>query len=128
MTAPVFIARLLGPLFIAIGAGILLNPTVYAAIVAEATHSPTMVYFSGLMSLLPGLAILNVYRAWTADWRIVVTILGWLLVIGGVVRIVLPQTTETLAISIYSTSASLTIAAVIVLVLGAFLSFVSYRQ
>ena len=107
MQPAVFIARLSGPLFLAAGVGILLNQTVYSAMITEAVHSPTLIYFSGLSALLPGLAILNVHRTWTADWRVIITIFGWLLVIGGVVRIVLPQTTASLAGTIYSTAATL---------------------
>jgi len=128
MTAPFFIARLIGPTFIVIGAGVLLNGSVYNAMIAEAVRSPTLIYFAGLFALVPGLAILNVYRAWTADWRVIVTIIGWLCVIGGVVRIVLPQTIAAMATDIYSGTVVLPIFAVIVLVIGGYLSFEGYRQ
>jgi uncharacterized membrane protein len=127
MLPAVFIARLAGPLFVVIGAGILLNESVYAALIAEAVRSPTLIYFSGLLALLPGLAILNLHWRWTADWRVIITILGWLLVIGGVIRIVLPQTTANLASTVYSGAAALPIVAVVSLVLGVFLSFQGYR-
>jgi hypothetical protein len=107
MQPAIFIARLAGPLFVVVGVGILLNGAVYSAMIAEAVHSPTLIYFSGLSALLPGLAILNVHRTWTGDWRVIITIFGWLLVIGGVVRIVLPQTTASLAGTIYSGAAAL---------------------
>ena len=83
MTPAVLIVRLVGPLFVAIGIGILLNAPFYAGMIVEAVHSPTLVYLSGVASLLAGLAILNAYRAWTANWRVIVTVLGWLCVIGG---------------------------------------------
>ncbi len=127
MPPAVFIARLAGPLLVVIGVGILLNETVYAAVITEAVHSPTLIYFSGLLALLPGLAILNVHHAWTADWRVIVTVLGWLLVIGGMIRIVLPQLTANLAGTIYSGAAALPIAAVVSVVLGGILSFQGYR-
>jgi hypothetical protein len=127
MPPAVFIARLTGPSLVVIGVGVLLNEANYAAMITEAAHSPTLIYLSGLLTLPLGLAILNVYRAWTADWRIVITILGWLLVIGGVIRIVLPHFTATLATALYSTSAGLTVFAVVMLVLGGYLSFEGYR-
>ncbi len=127
MQPPVFIARLIGPTFIVIGVGVLLNGSFYDTMIAEAVRSPTLIYFAGLFALVPGLAILNVYRAWTADWRVIITILGWLMVIGGVMRIVLPQLIATLATDIYSGTAVLSIFAVIVLVVGGYLSFEGYR-
>jgi len=89
MQPAVFIARLIGPAFVVVGLGILANGPFYSALIREAVHSPTLIYFSGLMSLLPGLAILNVHRSWTG-WPVIVTIIGWLMVIGGAIRLVLP--------------------------------------
>ncbi|HXW41473.1 MAG TPA: hypothetical protein VEK75_09740 [Xanthobacteraceae bacterium] len=128
MPAPVFIARLSGPVFLVIGAGVLLNLGHYAGMVQEAVRSPTMIYFAGVMALAAGLAVLNCYRAWSADWRVIVTVLGWLLVIGGVLRIVLPRLTVGLATAIYSGSAAMAVAGVIVLVVGGYLSFEGYRR
>jgi len=128
MQPAVFIARLIGPTFIVIGIGVLLNGSFYNTMIADAVKSPTLIYFAGLLALVPGLAVLNVYRAWTPDWRVVITILGWLMVIGGIVRIVLPQLIATLATDIYSGTPVLAIFAVIVLVVGAYLSFEGYRQ
>jgi uncharacterized membrane protein len=127
MPPAVLIARLIGPLFVAIGVGILLNAPFYVGSVIEAVHSPTLVYMSGVASMLAGLAMLNAYRAWTADWRVMITILGWLLVIGGIVRIVLPQIVTTVAPALYSGPTALMITGAIVLVLGGFLTVKGYR-
>jgi hypothetical protein len=127
MQPAVFIAKLVGPAFVAVGLGILLNGPFYTSLLAEATRSPTLIYFSGLISLIPGLAILNVHRTWTSDWRVIITILGWLLVIGGVIRIVLPATTAALAADLYSKPAVLLFVSAIVIVVGGFLTFFGYR-
>ena len=65
MQPAVFIARLIGPAFVAVGwhPG---NGPFYTALILEAVHSPTLIYFSGLMALVPGLAVLNVHRSWPA--------------------------------------------------------------
>ena len=128
MPPAVLTARLVGPLFVAIGLGVLINAPFYVGAIVEATHSPTLVYISGIAALLGGLVILNAYRAWTADWRVIVTILGWIFVIAGIIRIVLPQIVTQLATTLYSGPTSLSVTGVIVLVIGGFLSFKGYRQ
>jgi len=125
--APVFIARLLGPIFVVIGIGVLADLQHYALLVREAVRSPTLIYFAGIFALSAGLAILNCHRAWTADWRVIVTVLGWLMVIGGIVRIVLPRVTAGFATALYSGSAAMAIVGVVVLVVGGYLSFEGYR-
>ena len=128
MPPAVLIARLIGPLFVAIGVGVLINAPFYVGAVIEGVHSPTLVYMSGVASMLAGLAILNAYAAWTGDWRVVVTVVGWILGIAGIVRIVIPRLVTTLATTIYSGPTALSITAVIVLVVGGFLTFKGYRE
>jgi hypothetical protein len=127
MQPAVFIARLVGPVFVAVGLGILLNGTFYTALILEAVHSPTLIYFSGLLALAPGLAILNVHRTWNG-WPVIVTIVGWLMVIGGAFRLVLPATTATLAGDIYTKPAVLLTIAAVMVVVGAYLCFEGYRR
>ena len=127
MQPAVFIARLLGPTFIALAIGIVLNGPFYTALVAEATHSPTLIYFSGLTALVTGLAILNVHHSWSGGWRIIITVFGWLCVIAGLIRLILPATTAALALEMYSNPLVLLVVAVIVLVVGAFLTYFGYR-
>jgi hypothetical protein len=127
MQAAVFIARLVGPVFVAVGLGVLLNGTFYTALIMEAVHSPTLIYFSGLLAFAPGLAILNVHRTWSG-WPVIITIVGWLMVIGGVFRLVLPATTATLAGDVYTRPMVLLGIAIVMLVVGAYLCFEGYRR
>jgi len=124
----VFIARLIGPVFVVVGVSILLNEEIYTAIAIESVHSPTLIYLSGLLSLPIGIAILNVQRAWTADWRVIVTVLGWLFTIGGVIRILLPHLTTALGGRMFAGSVALQVVAVIVLIVGGLLCFEGYRR
>ena len=126
MQPAIFIARLIGPAFVAVGLGVLANGPFYTALILEAVHSPTLIYFSGLISLLPGLAILNVHRSWSG-WPAIITAIGWLMTIGGVIRLVLPATSATVASDLYSKPFVLLIVALVVLVVGAYLCFEGYR-
>jgi len=126
MQPAVFIARLIGPAFVAVGLGVLVNGPFYTALILEAVHSPTLIYFSGLISLLPGLAILNVHRSWSG-WPAIITAIGWLMTIGGVIRLVLPATSATVASDLYSKPFVLLIVALVALVVGAYLCFEGYR-
>jgi len=127
MPAATFIARLVGPLFAALGLGLLLNATFYAAAVGEGAHSPVLIAIAGMATLVAGLAILNAYRAWTADWRVLVTVIGWIFIIAGLIRLILPTLAETLAPAVYSGPAALMVAGVVVLIVGGILSFEGYR-
>jgi hypothetical protein len=121
-----FLARLMGPTFVVIALGMLINLGLYESMIAEALHPGVVFYLSGLLSLLAGLAIVNLHNRWQVDWRVIITVLGWLMTIGGIMRIVLPQFTVAVGATIYSGRASTIVAALVVGTLGAFLSFTGY--
>ena len=80
MQPAVFIARLVGPLFVVIGIGILLNEPIYAGMIVRGGAQPDadlLVRTAGAAP--PASPCSTCYRAWTADWRVIITILGWLM-------------------------------------------------
>lgn len=127
-TASVLIARLIGPWFVALGLGLLLNRRFYVDAVVQGTHSPVVIFLAGSATLLGGLAILNAHRSWTADWRVIVTIIGWLFVIAGSIRIVLPAIASSVAAGIYAGTTALAVTGIVVLIVGGYLSFEGYRR
>ncbi|SIT53903.1 conserved membrane hypothetical protein [Mesorhizobium prunaredense] len=128
MDRSLFLARLLGPTFIAVALGMLINLDVYESMIAEGLRPGILFYLSGLLSLLAGLAIVNLHNRWELDWRVIITVLGWLMTIGGIMRIVLPQVALAVGSTIYSGRTSTVVAALITGTLGAFLSFKGYIQ
>jgi hypothetical protein len=127
MRTSVLLARLIGPVFLAMGAGILVNRGAYAALAAEFLRSVALIYLSGLIALAAGLAIVNLHNVWAADWRVVITILGWLSLLGGIARIVWPQLAAQVGTAMIQ-GAGFLAAGVLVLALGAFLSFKGYQS
>jgi hypothetical protein len=53
----------------------------------EVVGSPTLVYLFGLLDFAAGLAIVLVHNVWTVNWRVLITLIGWLLLIRGAARI-----------------------------------------
>jgi positive regulator of sigma E activity len=122
------IARLMGPTFVAIALGMLIDLGMYESMIAEALHTGVLFYLSGLLSLLAGLAMINLHNMWRADWRVIFTILGWLMTIGGIMRIVMPQVAVAIDSTVYGGRASTIAVALVTGALGAFLSFKGYMR
>ena len=104
----------------------LINLGMYESMIAEALHTGVLFYLSGLLLLLAGLAIVNLHKVWCADWRVIFTILGWLMTIGGIIRIIMPQVAVAIGSTIYGGRTSTITVGLIIGALGAFLSFKGY--
>jgi hypothetical protein len=91
MATSVFLARLLGPLLLAVGAGLLINPKPFHTMANEVVGSVTLVYLFGLIDFAAGLAIVLVHNVWMPTWRVLITLIGWLMLIRGTVRILIPE-------------------------------------
>ena len=117
-----FIAGLAGPLFLCIGISMFVNHDRFPDIVHQIQNNIPLIMVSGMISLIAGLAIVHTHRIW-AGWPAALTLLGWLLVIGGAVRIVLPHELAQIAGSFGARPSLLTAAAAIVTAFGGFLTF-----
>jgi hypothetical protein len=128
MDRSMFLAGVLGPTFVAISLGLLINLGMYESMIAEALHPGFSFYLSGLLSLLAGLAMVNLHNTWCMDWRVIITVLGWLMTIGGIFRIIVPQVAIVIGSTVYSGRVPTIVAALIIGTLGSFLSFKGYWQ
>jgi hypothetical protein len=127
MANSVFLARLIGPVMLAVGIGILVNGEVYRVLADEALRSRALIYMSGLLTMTAGMAVILTHNQWVANWPVLITVLGWLAAIGGAVRIVAPQGTERVGRAVLKHKHGLTIGGAVWLALGAILCFFGYR-
>jgi heme/copper-type cytochrome/quinol oxidase subunit 2 len=121
-----FLARLLGPVFVTIAIGVLVNGAVFRAIAEESLRSHALIYLTGLFAITAGVAILLNHNVWAADWRVLITLFGWLAAIGGAQRIIWPQATEIAVRWFLANPTSLVVAGIVWLVIGAVLCFYGY--
>ena len=118
-----FIAQIIGLLFSIDAVGVLINTVIYRRMVEEFTESPALRYLGGILALFFGLFILNFNNAWTADWTVIITIIGWLSVVKGVLLIVFPKVYLNFSNWMRMGDAMMRYIGIIYLLLGLFLTF-----
>jgi hypothetical protein len=126
MQTSIFLARLIGPAFLVMGIGMLLNREGYRAMAREFLRSRALIYLAGLLALVPGIAMVLVHNVWVFDWRLIVTLFGWLAVLGGIFRLLFPQQVTALGETMIESESYMLVAAIVVLALGLILSFYGY--
>jgi len=122
------IAALLGPTLIASALSIFINLRAWPTLVEQAFRNPALIFISGYPLFVAGLAILYSHNRWTRGWPVLVTALGWLAALAGLARILFPTRLAGIAMGAVDTSGVMPAAAIIILLLGGFLSVMAYRQ
>jgi hypothetical protein len=120
------IARLMGPVLLMVGTGMLANGVTYRSMAVQFFSTLPLIYVSGILMLVSGLAILNTHPQWPRDWGSVVTAVGWILTCVGAFRIIAPQFANFVATSIVVHAGFFVGTGVVVLALGGFITFKGY--
>lgn len=90
METSLFLAKVIGLVSVISTAAILIRYKEAVALEAEAAKSPLLIYFSGFAFLILGTLLVVSHSVWTFDWRLIITIMGWLVLLKGAGRIFFP--------------------------------------
>jgi hypothetical protein len=118
MTTSVFLARLIGPVMLVVGLAVFANQRAFRDMAEEFLASRALLFLSGMLIMPMGLAIVLTHNVWTADWRVLITLFGWLNAIGGTVRLAAPDTVMRTGLAMLRRPYFTPIAAAIWVVLG----------
>ena len=91
MQTSIFLAKLIGPVMIIVGLAVLINQDEFRKLAQDFVGNRALMFLSGLILLPAGLAIVLVHNVWRLDWRVLITIVGWLVTISGAVRLLAPR-------------------------------------
>jgi hypothetical protein len=124
----VFLARLTGLFITVLAVWILVDQADFNAVVQAVVNDRVATLLLSLMCLAAGLAIVLAHQVWSGGIaQILVTLLGWLLLVRGVVLLFLPKNLlETLAIAVVGAGWLWVIGAV-ALFLGIILTYAGFR-
>jgi hypothetical protein len=125
MDTSLFLARLLGPVLVVLAIGLLTRQDAWRAMAREFTSSAPLLFLSGFMTLLGGLAVVNTHNVWEG-WPVIITVFGWLAVVGGIARMLFPETVVGISERMLGNKTYLTVAGVVEGLIGLWLCYVGY--
>lgn len=88
MTNSKQIAKLLGPTLIVMNLSEAINSQIWA------TVSITQTYLAGSLWFVAGLSITLAHNSWTLSWPVLITFLGWFIMLGGLGRMFFPESVQ----------------------------------
>ncbi len=126
MDTSLFLARLIGPILVVLAIGLLVRQDSWRAMASDFISSRPLVFLTGFLTLLGGLALVNTHNVWEPGWPLIITIFGWLAVIGGTARMLFPETVMGMGKKMLDSKAYLTGGGVVEGLLGLWLCYVGY--
>ncbi len=125
------IARLMGPVLLVMGLGMALglwlSPDVFNGVMKDFMGNLAIIWLVGILTLVAGIAIVNVHNVWESDWRVVITILGWLAILRGVTNLLLPGTVQEVGLRMAGSHAGSLLGTLALIVLGIILTAKGYE-
>lgn len=81
----VIIAGILGPILMVVASSELLNFKIWRNV------DVTVVALNGLVLLICGIVIIRFHNIWYLDWRLIITLLGWVMFLLAIYRSFFPK-------------------------------------
>jgi hypothetical protein len=123
MDRSLLLARLIGPLLVLVGVGVLFNRQHYATMMQRFLQNTELYYFSGVLAFLVGEVFILYHNLWVWDWRVVLTLIGWLSLLKGTMRIAFPVVGLKIAKSFAESGRYLNVGAILIVAFGAWLVY-----
>ena len=123
MGTSILLAKLIGPVLLVMGLFVLFNPGRIRRIGREFLESEALIFLSGVITLPVGLAIVVTHNVWAADWRVLITLMGWIAVAAGLARIALPDRMKTLGGRMLEATYLTAVPAALMVLIGGYLAY-----
>jgi hypothetical protein len=91
MDQSVLIARITAVVYLSAFSGMVFSGDYYRRIPYDAYKNAGLTYMMGFIAVVAGCLIVHYHNTWQRDWTILITIMGWLSLIKGVLIIVFPK-------------------------------------
>jgi len=91
MELSIFIAKLVGAVYVAMGLGIIINTKFYKKLFTNILKDSTFFFTWGIMAMVLGLVIIVNHNVWEASWVVIITLIGWIALVKGALMLIFPK-------------------------------------
>lgn len=127
MDISIFLAKALGLYLVIISISMLLNISRFTSILNKIIDNPPVLLFSGVIALIFGILLVLSHNIWQADWRVVITLIAWLSLIKGIIRVAFPQLSFGIIRYFIQSKLAYYLSVLVTLFLGIFLCYFGFK-
>lgn len=90
MELSILIARILSVVYLAAALGAILNTEHYRRLSDDMFSNAALTYLMGFTALIVGCLMVYYHNSWEKNWTVLITIVGWIAIIKGILIIAVP--------------------------------------
>ncbi|MDO9577859.1 MAG: hypothetical protein Q7J16_08240 [Candidatus Cloacimonadales bacterium] len=91
MELSILVAKIIAVIYISGGIAVLTGQINFKDIAADFNKSPALTFFAGSLSTIIGLVLVKYHNNWVNNWTLLITIISWAFLIGGIIVVVFPK-------------------------------------
>lgn len=127
MELSLFLAKVIGIVMMLVSVSLLFNKKSVALLFSIYSHT-SAVFLTGLLEVVLGLMLVLTHNIWTFDFRGVITLMGWILLIRGLARLFFPSKIIVWANKFRRMQSVLKTLLIFVFLIGAYLTYMGFTK
>ncbi|MBL7106681.1 MAG: hypothetical protein ISS77_03630 [Phycisphaerae bacterium] len=120
------IFQIFGIVYLAIGLGIIINPNHYRQMLVDFAANRAVMYLGGAMAFVVGFLLITFHNIWTAEWGVIITVIGWLALIKGLFIFLLPKMLMKACSYLEKNTRLLIVESVLIIIFGGLLVYLGF--
>lgn len=91
MELSILIAKIISAIYIAAGIALMMGSVDLNAAVEDLEKSPALRFIAGAVGIAVGMILVEYHNFWVKEWPVLISLIGWLFLIGGVIVVLAPK-------------------------------------
>lgn len=91
MELSILIAKEIAIIYIISGIAVVIGQLNFQKIAEDLAKSPSLTLITGFIGLIVGVVLVLYHNIWVMQWTVLITIISWLFLLGGIMMIIYPK-------------------------------------
>lgn len=91
MESSILLAKIISIIYMSTGIALLVGTINFDKIVDDIEKSPALIFISGCLGIIIGTILIEYHNLWIKNWNVIITIISWAFLIGGVTVVMFPK-------------------------------------
>jgi hypothetical protein len=129
MLTSIFLAKVLGIFYLAIGLGMFISSKFYKKLFDDILKNVSVLFLTGMMTFVLGVVMVKIHNVWSGPWWVIlITIFSWAALIKGLTLLIVPNYMIKLSQSMIASKSLIPVATVGVLIIGLIFGYYGFMM